>query len=35
MKTNRPYAEELKIEAVQQITQRGHKVAEASVVNVR
>lgn len=30
MKTNQPYPEEFKIEAVQQITQRGHKVAEVS-----
>lgn len=30
MKTNQLYPEELKIEAVQQITQRGHKEAEAS-----
>jgi transposase-like protein len=27
MKTNQPYPEEFKIEAVQQITQRRHKVA--------
>lgn len=30
MKTNQPYPEEFKIKAVQQITQRGHKVAEVS-----
>ena len=28
MKTNQPYPEEFKIEAIQQITQRGHKVTE-------
>ena len=30
MKTNQPYPEEFKIEAVKQITERGHKVAEVS-----
>jgi transposase-like protein len=30
MKTNQPYPEEFKIEAVKQITKRGHKVAEVS-----
>lgn len=30
MKTNQPYREEFKIEAVKQITERGHKVAEVS-----
>ena len=30
MKTNPPYPEEFKIEAVKQITERGHKVAEVS-----
>lgn len=30
MKTNQHYPEEFKIEAVKQITERGHKVAEVS-----
>jgi transposase len=30
MKTNQSYPEEFKIEAVKQVTQRGHKVAEVS-----
>lgn len=30
MKSNQPYPEEFKIEAVKQITERGHKVAEVS-----
>lgn len=30
MKTNQPYPEEFKIEAVKQITERGHKVSEVS-----
>jgi transposase len=30
MKTNQPYPEEFKIEAIKQITERGHKVAEVS-----
>lgn len=30
MSTNQPYAEELKLEAVKQIAERGHKVAEVS-----
>ena len=30
MKTKQPYPEEFKIEAVKQITERGHKVAEVS-----
>ncbi|MCR5881409.1 IS3 family transposase [Rhizobacter sp. J219] len=30
MKTNQPYPEEFKIEAVKQITERGHRVAEVS-----
>ena len=30
MKTNQPYPEEFKIEAVKQITERGHKVADVS-----
>lgn len=30
MKTNQPQSEEFKTEAVKQITERGHKVAEVS-----
>lgn len=30
MKTNQPYPEEFKIEAVKQISERGHKVADVS-----
>jgi len=30
MKTNQPYPDEFKTEAVKQITERGHKVAEVS-----
>lgn len=30
MKTSQPYPEEFKIEAVKQITERGHKVADVS-----